>query len=59
MLVTGFNQIWRRFKNARMDNYKSELTQQFAKSHRLEEEIMKQLHALKFNTNVGEQRYDK
>lgn len=39
--------------NTRMANYKAELTRQFAESHRLEEEIMKQLDALQFNTNVG------
>lgn len=33
--------------NQRMTDYKTELTQQFAESHRLEEEIMKQLDALK------------
>ena len=36
-----------------MANYKAELSQQFAESHRLEEEIMKQLDALHFNVNVG------
>ena len=39
--------------NNRMANYKAELSQQFAESHRLEEEIMKQLDALHFNVNVG------
>ena len=39
--------------NQRMTNYKQTLTEQFAESHRLEEEIMKQLDALHFNTNVG------
>lgn len=39
--------------NTRMANYKEELSRQFAESHRLEEEIMKQLDALQFNTNVG------
>ena len=36
-----------------MASYKAELTRQFAESHRLEEEIMKQLDALQFNANVG------
>ena len=37
-----------------MANYKAELSRQFAESHRLEEEkIMKQLDALHFNVNVG------
>lgn len=36
----------------RMANYKSELSKQFAESHRLEEEIMKQLDNLKFNSNI-------
>lgn len=39
--------------NARMANYKQTLSEQFAESHRLEEEIMKQLDALRFNSNVG------
>ena len=39
--------------NARMANYKQTLAKQFAESHRLEEEIMKQLDALLFNANVG------
>lgn len=39
--------------NQRMTDYKTELTQQFAESHRLEEEIMKQLDALKFNTTIN------
>ena len=39
--------------NARMANYKQTLAKQFAESHRLEEEIMKQLDALQFNSNVG------
>ena len=38
--------------NNRMANYKAELSRQFAESHRLEEEIMKQLDALHFNVNV-------
>ena len=39
--------------NQRMVNYKTELTQQFAESHRLENEIMKQLDSLVFNANTG------
>jgi type I restriction enzyme M protein len=35
--------------NQRMNNYKQTLTEQFAESHRLEEEIMAQFNALKFN----------
>ena len=38
--------------NRRMNNYKQALSEQFAESHRLEEEIMKQLDALRFNANV-------
>ena len=33
----------------RMANYKSKLTEMFAESHRLEDEIMNQLNRLKFN----------
>ena len=32
-----------------MADYRKTLTEQFAESHRLEEEIMKQLKSLKFN----------
>lgn len=35
--------------NARMTNYKQTLAEQFAESHRLESEIMKQLDKLTFN----------
>ena len=38
--------------NARMSAFRQTLTQQFAESHRLEEEIMRQLDNLKFNENV-------
>jgi len=38
--------------NQRIANYKKTLSEQFAESHRLEDEIMKQLNALDFN--VGE-----
>ena len=37
-----------------MANYKQTLSEQFAESHRLEEEIMRQLDVLKFNSNIGE-----
>ena len=39
--------------NARMANFKQTLSEQFAESHRLEEEITKQLDALVFNSNIG------
>lgn len=39
--------------NNRMTNYKTELSKQFDESHRLEEEIMKQLDTLQFNVNIG------
>lgn len=39
--------------NKRMNDYKTTLAQQFAESHRLEDEIMKQLESLSFNSNVG------
>ena len=39
--------------NSRMVEYKKTLNEQFAESHRLEEEIMKQLDALRFNANIG------
>lgn len=35
--------------NQRMTNYKTELAKQFTESHRLEDEIMKQLDSLGFN----------
>ena len=38
--------------NQRMANYKQTLSKQFEESHKLEEEIMKQLDALVFNTNI-------
>lgn len=38
--------------NARMSDYKQKLTEQFAESRRLEEEIMKQLDSLKFNNDT-------
>lgn len=37
----------------RMTDYKATLAAQFAESHRLEEEIMKQLGSLEFNETVG------
>lgn len=39
----------------RMNNYKTTLTQQFTESHRLEEEIIKQLDSVSFNANVGKE----
>ena len=36
--------------NTRIANYKKTLTEQFEESHKLEEEIMRQLGSLKFNT---------
>lgn len=39
--------------NRRMTEYKSTLTQQFTESHRLEEEIMKQVDSLKFNEKAS------
>jgi len=38
--------------NQRMADYKKTLSEQFAESHRLEDEIMKQLDALKFNGEI-------
>ena len=38
--------------NHRMDNFKTTLRQQFSESHRLEEEILKQLDCIGFNENV-------
>lgn len=38
--------------NERMANYQQTLTEQFAESHRLEEEIMKQLESLRFNDTI-------
>jgi type I restriction enzyme M protein len=38
--------------NQRMNNFKAELSKQFDESHRLEEEIMKQLNSLKFNPDI-------
>lgn len=35
-----------------MDSYRQTLTEQFAESHRLEKEIMRQLDSLKFNENI-------
>lgn len=39
--------------NRRMDNFKTTLRQQFSESHRLEEDILKQLDCISFNANVG------
>lgn len=41
--------------NRRMDNFKTTLRQLFSESHRLEEEIMKQLDCIGFNENVGKE----
>lgn len=41
--------------NQRMNNFKSTLKAQFAESHRLEEEILKQLECITFNENVGKE----
>lgn len=41
--------------NRRMDNFKTALRQQFSESHRLEEEILKQLDCIGFNENVGKE----
>ena len=39
--------------NKRMDNYRSTLKAQFEESHRLEEDILRQLDSIGFNANVG------
>lgn len=44
--------------NKRMDEYKTTLKAQFAESHRLEEEILKQLDSISFNENVGKEHDD-
>ena len=41
--------------NKRMDNYRSTLKAKFEESHRLEEEILKQLDSINFNENVGKE----
>lgn len=41
--------------NQRMNNFKSTLKTQFAESHRLEEDILKQLESITFNENVGKE----
>ena len=41
--------------NKRMNDYRTTLAQQFTESHRLEDEIMKQLNSLSFNGNVGKE----
>ena len=40
--------------NKRMEDYKNTLTQQFEESHRLEQEIMRQLDSLKYNKIITE-----
>lgn len=44
--------------NRRMDNFKTTLRQQFSESHRLEEEILKQLDCISFKENVGKENSD-
>lgn len=39
-------------ESKRMNDYRTTLAQQFTESHRLEDEIMKQLNSLSFNGNV-------
>lgn len=41
--------------NKRMNDYRTTLAQQFTESHRLEEEIIKQLDSIGFNANVGKE----
>ena len=41
-----------------MNNYRSTLKAQFEESHRLEEEILKQLDSISFNENVGKEHDD-
>lgn len=41
-----------------MNNYRSTLKAQFEESHRLEEEILKQLDNIIFNENVGKEHDD-
>lgn len=41
--------------NCRMNNFKTTPRQQFSESHRLEEEILKQLDCIGFNENVGKE----
>ena len=38
--------------NKRMNDYRTTLAQQFTESHRLEDEIMKQLDRIGFNANI-------
>ena len=44
--------------NRHMDEYKTTLKAQFEESHRLEEEILKQLDSINFNENVGKEHDD-
>ena len=41
--------------NQRMNDYRSTLTQQFEESHRLEEEILRQLDSIHFNANANKE----
>ena len=42
-------------ESKRMNDYRTTLAQQFTESHRLEDEIMKQLNSLSFNGNVSKE----
>ena len=42
-------------ESKRMNDYRTTLAQQVTESHRLEDEIMKQLGSLSFNRNVGKE----
>ena len=42
-------------ESKRMNDYRTTLAQQFTESHRLEDEIMKQLGSLSFNRSVGKE----
>ena len=42
-------------ESKRMNDYRTTLVQQFTESHRLEEEIIKQLDSIGFNANVGKE----
>ena len=39
-------------ESKRMNDYRTTLAQQFTESHRLEDEIMKQLDRIGFNANI-------
>ena len=42
-------------ESKRMNDYRTTLAQQFTESHRLEEELIKQLDSIGFNANVGKE----